>query len=152
MRFVDGHERDVHVAEEATEPLEDEALRRHVDQRVLAPGHPRHAAPHLLAVEGGGEERRAHVACGEGLDLVVHQGDERRDDEGGAAQRHRRKLVGEALPPAGGGDQQELSAGHQRLDGLALAGTERCVSEAPEPGLEIDRVCGQRLAGHPAAL
>ena len=46
---------------EPAEALEDQALRGDVDERVLALGHARHPAPDLLAVEGGGEEGRAHV-------------------------------------------------------------------------------------------
>ena len=77
MSLVHGDERDLDVPQQAPEAREGEPLRCHIDDLVLAGGYPSHPAPHLIAVERGGEEGGGHAPGSEGLDLVVHQRDER---------------------------------------------------------------------------
>ena len=49
------------------------------------------------------------------IDLVLHEGDERRDYQGDAVKREGRKLIAEGLPAARGHDDHDiLSAKHRR--------------------------------------
>ena len=90
VRLVDRDQRDLDVVHEPAEAGVAQPLRGDVYERVGPPPHRRHAPADLVAVQGRGQERGAHSAGGEGLNLVVHQGHERRDDERRPRQRHRR--------------------------------------------------------------
>jgi hypothetical protein len=62
-----------------------------------------------------GVDRRRRVADRlEGIDLVLHQGDERRDHDVGRLAHERRQLVAEALAAARGHHDQRVAAGERR--------------------------------------
>ena len=75
----------------------------------------------LLGVEGRVEARRGDAACPERIDLVLHQGDQRRDHQGEAVEQQRGQLVAERLAAAGGKDREGRAAGEQGLDDRFLA-------------------------------
>ena len=54
------------------------------------------------------------------VDLVLHEGDQRRDDEHGPPQDARRELVGQRLARAGRHDADAVAAREHGLDDLAL--------------------------------
>ena len=65
----------------------------------------------LLRRLGRVQVRGAHAVGDEGVDLVVHQGDEGADDEAGAGAHERRDLVDQALAAAGGHEHDGVAAG-----------------------------------------
>ncbi len=69
------------------------------------------------------------------LDLVGHQGNQRRDDDGQPAERHGRELVAETLARARGHDADNVVPGQDVVDDFTLMGTE--VRQAEGAGQEI---------------
>ena len=57
------------------------------------------------------DERDRQAQGMELIDLVFHQGDQRRDDQRQSVQDHGRQLIAEAFPPAGGHDAQAIAPG-----------------------------------------
>ncbi len=90
--------------------------------------------PALLGdVEVGVERGGVDAELPQGVDLVLHQGDERRDDERRSVGEDRGELVAERLAAAGRHHHHRVAAGEDRLDDLPLAGAEAVVAEvAPE--------------------
>jgi hypothetical protein len=86
--------------------------------------------PPLLRREAGVQGRRVrHGALQQGVDLVLHQGDEGRDDHREAPLHEGRDLVAQALPAARRHDRQRVpSFEHGPYHGL-LPGTERIEPE-----------------------
>ena len=82
--FVHRDERRSELLQQGAKPRIREPLRRGVDELVLLPGEPGQAIPHGGGIEGGGKERGRHPPRLEGLDLVLHERDQRGDDERGA--------------------------------------------------------------------
>ena len=72
----------------------------------------------------GGDAERAELAH-----LVAHQRDQRRDDERQPAVEDRRQLVADRLAAAGRHDREDVLAGEDPVDDLALAGPEIVVAE-----------------------
>ena len=76
-------------------------------------------------VEVGG----AHADAHEGVDLVVHERDERRDDDAGALAQQRGDLVAEALAAAGRHEHDRVAAAGDLVDDLGLLAAEGVVAE-----------------------
>ena len=138
VRFVDGDQRAGDPAQQAPKARRAEALGRGVEQPELAALGAREPPPDLTGLEGRRQIGRGHAAGRERLDLVVHQGDQRRDDQGGAGEQHGRELIAEALAASGGRHQQDPAAAEQLLDGLALSRAEGGVAEPAQAGVEIE--------------
>ena len=62
--------------------------------------------------------------CPEAIDLVFHQGDERRDDDAHAFAGEGRNLIGERLSAARGHQRQRVAPFHDGADDPLLHGTE----------------------------
>ncbi len=79
------------------------------------------------------EPGRGDALADEGVDLILHQRDQRRDDDGDAVEQQGRQLIAEALAGAGGKDGERRAAGEERVDDALLA---RAEGAEAEPGLE----------------
>ena len=75
------------------------------------------------------QERGAHADGLEGVDLVLHQGDERRDDDAGAVADERGHLVAERLAAAGRHQHEGVAAADHLVDDRAWLAAERVVAE-----------------------
>ena len=133
MRLVDGEERDSRVLQLLEKALVVEPLRRDVQELQAAGGEAIRDVAHLVGadarIESGGIDSLAH----ERVDLILHQGDQRRDDHGDAVEQKRRQLVTEALAGSRREHRERGAAGEQRSDHFLL--TRPVVGEA-EPGGE----------------
>ena len=133
VRLVDDEQPHVRGLERLGEARRGEALGRDVEQAHLAGGGPLHhgavGAGVLLGVDHGGAPR-GHAL--EPLDLVLHQGHERRDDHRQVVSHQRRQLVAQRLPRAGGHDHEHVvrrAGTRQRPHGLGLPGAEGLEAE-----------------------
>ena len=70
------------------------------------------------------------------IDLVLHQGDQRRDDQRQAVQGQGGQLVAEALSAAGGHDAQAILPGQDRRDDFLLPMAERSQAELGQVGFQ----------------
>ena len=124
-----------------------EPLGRRVEQlaarRAASAAHAVRGAPPASRrrVEEGG----AQPSLGHGVDLVLHQGDERGDHQRRPAQQPGRELVGQRLAGAGRHHADAVPPGQHRLDDLALAGPESRDSRTPPAARR-----GRRPAAPPA--
>ena len=71
--------------------------------------------------------RKAHVV--QGVDLVAHEGDQRRDDDGDARQDRCGNLVADGFAGAGGHDAKHVTSGEDGRNDAGLSRTERIVAE-----------------------
>jgi hypothetical protein len=63
------------------------------------------------------------------VDLIFHQGDERRDDQGDAGQDDRGELIAKGRPGAGRHDREHIVAAQDRRNERLLSWPERLVAE-----------------------
>ncbi len=133
MRLVDREERDPRSIELRDEALVVEALRRDVENLHASVPEPLRDVARLLRAQAGVEARRPDALTDKGVDLVLHERDQRRDDDRDAVEQHTWQLVAEALPRPGREHGKCRAALEQRLDDLLLARPKRLV---PEPRVE----------------
>ena len=122
MRFVDGEQRDARAFEQIEQARREQAFGRDVEQVELAGHELAFDAQRGLGIERGIEAGRAHAGLCEGVDLVLHQRDQRRDHDAGAFAQQGRQLVAQRLAAAGGHQHQRVAAaGHVCHDGFLRA-------------------------------
>ena len=105
--------------------VEHEALRRDVEQAILAAMQAAQARAGLVGVERGIEKGRGDAAGLQLVDLVLHQRDERRDDDGEAGPGEGGELEAERLAAAGRQQGEDIVAGERSLDDFALQRAKR---------------------------
>jgi hypothetical protein len=77
------------------------------------------------------DRTRPHVQLRKLVRLILHQRDQRRDDNRGARKMERRQLIAQRFARSGGHDRDGVAPGDDRLDDLALSGTELGEPERP---------------------
>ena len=90
MRLVDREERDPRPIELRDEALVVEPLRRDVENLHAAVPEPLRDVARLLGAQARVEARRPDALTDEGVDLVLHERDQRRDDDRDAVEQHAR--------------------------------------------------------------
>jgi len=145
MRLVNGDQRQRAGLEQGEGTRLHQALRGNVEQIQPAAAQVVFNRAPAFGAQRGVEDLGAHAIGLERLDLVAHQGDQRRDDDTRAGAHQRRNLVAKRFAAPGGHQHQRIAACNQRLDDFALAAAKIAESEdlAQDPA---GRVPG-RLAG-----
>jgi hypothetical protein len=123
MRLVDGEERDPCTRELREEALVVEALRRDIEKLERAGSKPLEDLALLGGVEARVEPLGVDPASLQEIDLILHQGDQRRHHYRQPIEEQRRQLVTETLPRPGRKDGKRGPSSEERLDDLFLAGT-----------------------------
>ena len=108
-----------------------EAFWREIEQPELPSDNPADALAHLCRVERAVEECGRDAAACEPVDLVFHQGDERRDHHGQAARDQRRDLVTDGFATARGQYGKRVATGEHALDDGQLRRPEVGIAEEP---------------------
>ena len=102
MRFVDGEKRDRHALQPIERVRARQALRRKIQQAVLARARFANHLGLLAAAERTVQQRRRNSHLIELRHLILHQRDQRRNDDDGLLRQHRaRQLVAQRFPAAG---------------------------------------------------
>ena len=127
VRLVDGDQRELHVFERPAD-LRLQPFGRAVDQLVLAAADGLGARAPLLLRQRRVEERGAQPHLLHGVDLILHERDQRRDHQREAHQP-RRNLIGERLAGAGRHHADAVAPGEDGVDDLLLPGAKRVVAE-----------------------
>ena len=143
--LVDRQQFQAHRPHRFQKPRAAEPLRHDVDQAELAR---RHAIEPVVLLGDGQraiDERDRKPAGLELIDLVLHQGDQRRDHQRQPVERQGRQLVAEALAAAGGHDAQAVLARQDGGNDFPLAGAEGRQAEPRQEGIEI--IAGNAHAG-----
>ena len=116
------------------EPLFD-AILKHIPAPTYDDEHPLQAhvthldASPFLGPLGRVEERRTCPDGGQGIHLILHQGDEWRDDDARALTHERGNLVAQRLAAAGRHQHQRVAATGNAVDDFSLRAAERRVAE-----------------------
>ena len=146
--LVDGEQRDAAAFQQLQAAVGQQAFGRHVQQVQLA------GQEGLLDVAGdppllgGIQEGRANAQFGQGVDLVLHQRDQRRYDNAGTFAHQRGNLVTERLAAAGRHEDQRVAAVDHLFDNGLLVAAEGFVTENALQHAEGARV---RHGGRPGA-
>ena len=129
VRFVNGEQADVRILQHVLEARRHQSFRRHVEQLqpVLAQVVPHDAR--LVCVERGVEHGSRHACLFQRLDLVAHQGDQRRDDDRDTGPAKRRHLVAQRLPRPGREKDDSIAAIRHMTHNIALLTAEDRMSE-----------------------
>ena len=115
MGFVHGDEAGADPRQGVAHPPL-EPLGRGVDQLVVPGAQGGLPLAPVLQREAGVQEGGPHAQLGQGVDLVLHQRDERGDHQGGAAQQPGGDLVGQRLARPGRHDPHAVAAGQHGAD------------------------------------
>ena len=135
VRFVDGEQGDgggalaVEPAQALEEAVGHEPLGGHVEQVELAAVQAAEHAARFVGVERRVVEGGPHAGGEQGVDLVLHEADQRRDDDAHAGPHDGRDLEAERLAAAGGHEHEGVAAVDQVLDDLLLVGAELAKAE-----------------------
>ena len=117
--LVDRKKTDARVPQTLDQPFRVETLGGQIDQLEPLGIQVSCDVPLLLGSEGAVDESGGHTVGPQGVDLVLHQRDQRRDDNSHAVHADCRSLITERLPAAGRQhDQRVLTlqhAEHRRL-------------------------------------
>jgi hypothetical protein len=122
--FVDGEEPGAQAGHDALKAGGVEAFGGDVEQAVETGFEFLDDAALHGAGQGAVEDDGGDALVSKLLDLVFHEGDQRGDDDGEAALNGGGELVAQAFAGAGGHDAQDVPAGEDLADDLALGGTE----------------------------
>ena len=90
---------------------------------------PREHAARLGRIERRVVDGGPHAGRQQGVDLVLHERDERRHDDADAGPHEGRDLVAERLAAAGRHEYERVAAGDQVVDDLLLVGPELAKAE-----------------------
>ena len=152
VRFVHREQRDADVAQLLGQLAEGKPFRREVEELGLAAQHAAHAIADFSARQRAVDERRRDAALHQRVDLVLHQGDQRRDHHREPGQHQRRNLIAQRLSAARRQDDHRVPAGQHRLDRARLSGAKLVVAEMllQDGARVVDRSSCDQNRGRPA--
>ena len=133
--LVDGEQGDRQLLEPVEEAVAEQPLRGDVEQVEFTGMQPGQDLTGLRRLQRRIVERRTHAVGHQGVDLVLHQGDQRRYHDRHTLPVQGRNLVAEGLAAAGRHQDKGILPRDQRLDDLSLLGTEAAVAEDLKQGL-----------------
>ena len=133
MRLVDGEQGQsaagVEPVEQTAEPLAEQALRSHVEEVEFAPHQPPLGVDEGVEILRGVDEGGAHSGLQQGVDLILHERDQRRYDDADAGPQQRRNLITKRLAAAGRHQHQSVAAAANVVDDLRLLAAKFAVTE-----------------------
>ncbi|SCF80088.1 hypothetical protein GA0115255_106882 [Streptomyces sp. Ncost-T6T-2b] len=139
VRLVDREDGDLAPGQQGERGVQPQPLGRQVEDVELAREELRLHRAALVEVLRGVHEAGPDAEGPQGVDLVLHEGDQGGDDDAGAPPDQGRDLVAEGLSAAGRHEHDRVAARHHMLDDRALLAAERLV---PEDAVQ----CPARLA------
>ncbi len=148
VRLVDGNELHVALRESRQKPvaaLAGEPLRRDIQQSVATFAQAGRYRRLLVGAERAVVERGRHAVADERIDLILHQGDERRDDHAQSRPHQRRRLEAERLASSGREHDDRIAAGKDGVHRLPLERTKRGV--APVALEDMNQVVARGIRG-----
>ena len=127
--LVDGKQAEGLLGQPVHEFVLQQPLGGDIDNLDLAPAHGGKMLDQLLPAQGRVDVGRRHPVGPQGVDLILHQGDEGGDHHPQTGPQQRRDLVAERLAAAGGLEHQAIAARHYLLDDIELTRPELLIAE-----------------------
>src|SRR6266404_9588780 len=134
MGFVDGEKGNGEALQPVHGAAERDALRRQIEQLILAGSGLLEDMGALVRRSGGVQASSGNAHLEELRDLVLHQRDERGDHDGGASVEHGGKLVAERFATAGGHYDTGVAPRSEAADDGFLARAEGFVAPVAVQG------------------
>jgi hypothetical protein len=106
-----------------------QALRRHVNDFVVAQRRTAQRFPALGNSQGAVDVRGGHARLIQSSYLILHQGNQRGNNQGNPGQQHRGQLIADGFSRASGQDPQNIFAREQRINQRLLPRAEGAVTE-----------------------
>ena len=120
MRFIYDDEVHIHPAQPRLEQFGAQALGRNVKEFIVAVNGVVEGDVDLAIRHSGIDGQSRNPAVAQILDLVFHQGDERRNHQADPGAHHRRHLETDGLPAPGRQDRQHIPPGQRLGNNLLL--------------------------------
>lgn len=143
VRLVDGEDGDLTAGQEGERRVEAQPLGGQVQHVELTGDELGLHRAALVEVLRGVHEARADAERPQGVDLVLHERDQRGDHDAGPRPDQGGDLVAEGLATAGGHEHDRVAALDDMLDHGALLAAERLVPEHP-----VQRLLRSALGRH----
>eukprot|EP01034_Spumella_vulgaris_P002157 gene2156-2809_t len=144
MRFVDREQGQlaglVQGVDHRQRAVEQQALGGDIDEVDAAIEHLLFDGLRLAPVERRVQAGGLDAELGQGVDLVLHQRNQRRNDDGAAGAEQGGDLVAEALAAAGRQHGDDVAAGQHLLDDAGLQAAELGMAKDPAQGYAPDFV------------
>ena len=137
VRLIHREQGNLHLPQRGNEHAAAEAFRCDVDEFVFAAPHPGDALLLFIKREGAVDQRRGDAPVVQGIDLILHQRDQRADNDGHAVHHHGRKLVAKRFSPTGGHDNERVLTRENGRNDLLLP-----VKEGTEAEVTLQRFAG----------
>ena len=129
VRFVNGKEGDGDLGEAGEEILAHQPFRGDIEEVKFAGMELRQRLAGFRRLQGGVVNSGAHAVGLQGIDLILHQRDQRGDDDADAGAVQGRDLKTEGFAAAGRHEDKSVLAGDQALHDLFLIGTKGAVAK-----------------------
>ena len=129
MGFVDGKEGDCRLLQQREHARLIEALRGDVQQVQFPAPQCVFDLAGLLGIKGRIKKRSAHAEQAQGINLVLHQCDERRHHHAATLAHQSGDLVAQRFAAAGGHDHHGIVASNEGVDDLVLGWAEGVEAE-----------------------
>ncbi len=129
VRLIDGEECHADLCDRLAKSLILKSFRGDVEQAQRSASRLSHRLGILVGAQCRIEPGRGNTPARQAVDLIFHQGYERRDHERQAGQQEGRQLVTERLATPGGKDRRGGLSRKQGIDDLLLAWQESVEAE-----------------------
>ena len=129
VRLVNRQHCRLPVRQALEEVIHHQTLRRDVEQLHPPGSAVRHHLLLLLTRHRGVEARRRHAVGQQLIDLIFHQGNQRRDHQRQSLLHQRRDLIAERFAAAGGHHHQTIPSAQRRINNGLLAGTKMLIAK-----------------------
>ena len=129
VRFVDGEEGNGDLGEAGKELFAHQPFRGDIKEVKLAAMELCQGLARFGGFEGRVVNGGADAVGLQGIDLILHQRDQRRDDDADAGPVQRRDLEAEGFAAAGRHEDKSILAGDQAVDDFFLIGAKGAVAE-----------------------
>ena len=136
VRLVDGEQRHLGAFEQIEEARRQQPLRRHVEQVQRAGEQLLLDLALRVGGQAGVEVGRCHARLAQGVDLILHQRDQRRYHDRRALPQQGGNLIAQRLAAAGGHQHQRVATLPQMFDDGLLLAAEAWVTEGVAKDIE----------------
>ena len=133
--LVHRQHRQLRMAGKIQKPGRLQTFRRHIDDFITARRSQLQRPGDLILRQGAVDISRMHARLVQRLNLICHQGNQRRHHNGNAGHQKGRKLITQGFSRARGHDSQHILAGQDAVDDLFLPRPERVIAEVSFKGL-----------------
>ncbi len=137
MGFVNREEGEFDLGEAGAEFFVGESLGSDVEEFEFSVFESCVECDRFVSGESGVKTGGGDAFCDQGIDLILHQGNEGGDDQSEAVEEEGRELIAKRLPSSGGEDGEGRAVGEDGVDDFFLTVAEGGVAEVFFEGFSV---------------